>query len=67
MGDNSSSVCQYEPEDGIDINGTAVVTRLCSGSGQWSDYYGGYCITEVTYRIRLLANVSDIIHVIKML
>ena len=57
VGQNSSSVCQFGPEDNVD-KAMARVSRMCAGPHDWLDYYGGYCITEVTWRIRLLANVS---------
>ena len=57
VGQNSSSTCQFGPEDNVDKT-MARVTRMCAGPHDWLDYYGGYCITEVTWKIRLLANVS---------
>ena len=61
MGHNASSECRFGPEDDIGVNVTAMVTRMCSGPHQWTDYYGGYCITEVTFRIRMLGNVRSTI------
>ena len=58
-GENYSSVCQFGPEDDV-IEAMAMVTRMCAGPHNWLDYYGGYCITEVTWKIRQLANVSYI-------
>ena len=57
MGDNSSSTCQFGPEDGVDLS-QGFVQRECLGPHIWADYYGGYCITEVTAKIRELGNVS---------
>ena len=57
VGDNSSSMCQFGPEDGVDLS-QGFVQRECLGPHMWADYYGGYCITEVTAKIRELGNVS---------
>ena len=54
---NSSSDCQFGPEDDVDPN-MAAVTRNCQGPHDWAEYYGGDCITEVTAKIRALGNVS---------
>ncbi|CAI8021725.1 Fibrillin-2 [Geodia barretti] len=55
VGDNSSSTCQFGPEDGVDLS-QGFVQRECLGPHIWADYYGGYCITEVTAKIRELGN-----------
>ena len=57
MGDNSSSPCQFGPEDGVDPS-KGFVQRECLEPHKWAEYYGGYCITEVTSKIRALGNVS---------
>lgn len=57
VGENSTSDCQFGPEDGVDIE-MAGVTRECHGPHMWEEYYGGYCITEVTAKFRALGNVS---------
>ena len=57
VGQNSSSGCKYGAEAGVNAS-MAMVTRECGGPYQWLDYYGGYCITEITHRIQQLKNVS---------
>ena len=54
---NSSLPCQFGGEDGVDPS-MAFVTRKCTGHHEWAEYYGEYCITEVTAKIRELGNVS---------
>ena len=56
VGKNSSSKCEFGPEAGIEES-MAVVTRPCVGPHNWADYYGGYCITEVTSIFQMLGNV----------
>lgn len=53
---NFSSPCVFGAEDGVDES-MAVATRRCAGPHEWEMYYGGYCITEITFRLRGLANV----------
>ena len=72
-GENATLECFYEPTREAGAEGRA--TRRCSGPRMWLDYYGGECITIITFRFRQLANVrylriasfnTDIvIHVIK--
>ena len=57
VGQNSSSPCEFGPETGVEES-MARVTRECGEPLVWKEYYGGYCITEITHRIRLLGNVS---------
>ena len=52
---NSTAVCQFGKEDDSSVG---VVTRKCVGPHEWAMYYGGYCRTEVTAKIRQLGNVS---------
>jgi len=32
--------------------------RRCASARQWDNYYGDQCITETTYRIQMLGEVS---------
>ena len=57
VGKSSSSTCEFGPETGVE-EGMGEVTRLCREPLMWETYYGGYCITEVTYRIRQIGEVS---------
>ena len=57
VGQNSSYTCQFGPETGVK-KGMGEVTRLCLTPLMWQTYYGGYCITEVTYKIQLIGQVS---------
>ena len=57
-GRNFSTPCVFGPEDGVDM---AVATRRCAGPHEWEEYYGGYCVTELTARLRMLTNVRYII------
>ena len=54
--ENATSECFYEPTREAGPEGRA--TRKCGGPRMWLDYYGGECITVITFRFRQLANVS---------
>ena len=55
-GTNASLPCFYgavkEGDDGM-------ARRRCEGPGMWLDYYGGECITVITFRFQQLANVRN--------
>ena len=57
VGQNSSSICEFGAEVGVE-EGMGKVTRLCLAPLMWETYYGSYCITEVSYKIRLIGQVS---------
>ena len=54
-GRNATLECFYEPTREAGAEGRA--RRMCNGPRMWLDYYGGQCITIITFRFRLLANV----------
>lgn len=60
VGQNSSSPCEIGEETGIE-DGMGRVTRECKEPLMWEEYYGGYCTTEITHRLRILANVSELV------
>ena len=54
-GTNASLPCFYGTEPAAGDNGMA--KRRCDGPRMWLNYYGGECITIITFRFRQLANV----------
>jgi len=55
---NDTNVCVYNTTK-EHANGMA--RRRCASPGQWDAYYGGQCITRLTFRIQSLLDVSNLL------
>ena len=53
VGKNATNKCVYNTTEQFGL-----ARRHCASARQWDNYYGHQCITETTYRIQMLVEVS---------
>lgn len=59
VGHTDEQTCVFGTKVGFD---TGKATRSCMSHDVWSDYDGDACISEITYRIRQIAEVHTYLH-----